>query len=62
MIIVPLRAEPEFAATEYPTVPSPVPLLPEVIVIKESGVVAVQAQPAPAVTFTLPVPPLEPKD
>jgi hypothetical protein len=47
-----------FAATEYPTVPLPLPLLPEVIVIQAALLAAVQVQPVGAVTVTLPVPPL----
>ena len=43
------------ANTEYVTVPVPVPLLPEVIVIQLALVVADQVQPAGAVTATLPL-------
>ena len=50
------------AATEYPTVPGPVPLEPAVIVIQEALVDALHAQPAWAVTVTLPVAPEEPTD
>jgi hypothetical protein len=46
-----------FAVTEKLTVPLPVPLLPEVIVIQPSLLVAVQGQaPFGVVTLTLPVP------
>ena len=41
--------------TEYVTVPLPLPLLTEVIVIQLALVVADQAQPAGAVTATLPL-------
>jgi hypothetical protein len=47
-----------FAATEKLTVPLPEPLLPEVMVIQLSLLVAVQAQLLGEVTFTLPLPPL----
>jgi hypothetical protein len=43
------------------TVPLPVPLTPEVTVIHDALLTAVQPQPPPAVTVTLPDPPLEPK-
>ncbi len=45
------------------TVPLPVTLLLEVMVIQVVALLtAVQEHPAPAVTFTLPVPADEPKD
>ena len=44
-------------ATENCTVPLPVPLPPEVIVIHESWLAAVQPQPAPLDTSKLPEPP-----
>ena len=47
----------EFAATEYETVPDPVPLAPDVIDIQDTALVAVHVQPAAVVTETLPVPP-----
>ena len=47
----------EFAATEYDTVPEPVPLAPLVIDIQDTALVAVHVQPAAVVTETLPVPP-----
>ena len=47
--------------TEYETVPFPLPLLPDVIVIQLALLVAVQVQLLDdAVTLTLPLPPLEP--
>ena len=46
-----------FAATEYETVPDPVPLAPLVIDIQDTALDAFQAQPAVVVTDTLPVPP-----
>ena len=45
------------AATEYAAVPVPVPLLE--VVIQETLLEAVQVQPVPAVTPTLPLPPAE---
>src|SRR3954462_11274940 len=59
MVMVPLRW-PGFglAATANPTVPLPMPLLPDLTVIKEELLTAVQAQLAPEeVTLTLAVPP-----
>jgi hypothetical protein len=41
------------------TVPFPLPLLPEVMVIQAALLEADQAQPAPAVTITFPAPPVE---
>jgi len=55
MVSVPVRAAPEFAATEYPTVPLPEPLAPLVTVSHDAFDVAVQAQPDPAVTETVPL-------
>ena len=56
IVSVPVRLlEPVFAATEYSTVPLPLPLLPDVIVIQLTLLAAVQVQPVPAVTATLPV-------
>ena len=54
IVSVPLRAAPEFAATVNVTVPLPAPLAPAVIVSQLVAVVALQAQSAPAVTFTEP--------
>jgi hypothetical protein len=58
IVSVALRAAPVFALTEKLTVPLPVPFAPSVIEIHDASSVAVHAQPAPAVTVTLPVPPL----
>ena len=56
--IVPLRDVVDgFAAAVNDTVPFPDPLVPAVIVIQVSVVVAVHAQPVGAVTPTLPEPP-----
>src|SRR5436305_9492250 len=50
------------AATVKPTVPLPVPMLPDLIVIKEELLTAVQAQLAPVdLTLTLAAPPPTPK-
>ena len=63
MVSVPVRLPvPVFAATEYSTVPLPLPLLPDVIVIQLALLAAVQVQPVPAVTATLPVAALAVKD
>ena len=43
------------------TVPLPVPLAPDVIVIHDELLTAVHPQPLPAVTVTLADPPLDPK-
>jgi hypothetical protein len=56
-VIVPVRAGPVLAATEKLTVPLPVPVAPAVMVIQASLLVAVQAQPAAAVTLVEPAPP-----
>src|SRR6185436_5903939 len=57
MVIEPLReAVPVFWATEYATVPFPVPDAPEVMVIHGVVVAAVQLQPVWVVTATVPVP------
>ncbi len=45
MVSVPVRAGPVFAATLKPTAPSPLPLLPEVMLIHEALLVVVHAQP-----------------
>jgi hypothetical protein len=45
-----------FAATEKPTVPFEVPFAPDVTVIHEFWLTAVQLHPPPAVTEKLPVP------
>jgi hypothetical protein len=44
------------------TLPFPSPLFPEVIVIQEAVLAAVQAQPLEAVTLTEPLPPTPPKE
>ena len=54
---VPAReALPEFVATEYPTVPPPFPLAPEVMVIQLALLVAAQPHPLRAATVTVPLP------
>lgn len=55
IVAVPVRAAPVFAATLKPTGPFPVPLAPDVMVIHGAWLAAVHAQPAPAVTVTVPV-------
>ena len=58
IVSVPERAGPVLAATEKVTVPFPVPLEPDPIVIHAALLVAVHAQPAAAVTDTgVPLPP-----
>jgi hypothetical protein len=58
MVNVPVRFFPVLAATLKRTVPLPLPVAPEVIVIHESWLVAVQPQPVPAETATgVPAPP-----
>jgi hypothetical protein len=57
IVIVPVRAAPEFAATLKPTVPLPDPFAPLVTVIQVAPLAAVHGQPAVAVTVTEPVPP-----
>jgi hypothetical protein len=56
MVIVPDRAAPGFAATLYCTAPLPEPVAPDVIVIHDALLVAVQPQPEAAETDTLPLP------
>jgi hypothetical protein len=56
IVTVPVRAAvPGLAATEYPTVPAPVPLAPDVTVIHDAPLDAVHGHPLMAVTDTLPV-------
>ena len=55
IVAVPVRALPVFAATLTPTDPFAVPVAPDVIAIHDSLLVAVHAQPEPAVTVTVPV-------
>jgi hypothetical protein len=59
MVIVPvLDATPELVATAYPTVPLPVPVLPDVNIIHDALLVAVHGQlPVDEVTLILPLPP-----
>jgi len=57
-----VRAAPLFAATLYETEPLPFPEEPLVMARKETLLPAVQAQPAGAVTLTLPAPPEVPYD
>jgi hypothetical protein len=57
IVSVPDRAGPLVAATLNATLPDPLPLAPELIVIHGTLLAAVQGQPAPAVTETVPPPP-----
>jgi hypothetical protein len=57
IVSVPDRLGPLVAATVKFTVPFPVPLVPDVMVIHDALRVAVHAQPDPAVTATVPLPP-----
>jgi hypothetical protein len=59
-VIVAVRAAPLLAATVKVAVPLPDP--PAETVTKAAELVAVQAQPVPAVTGTEPVPPVAPND
>jgi hypothetical protein len=61
-VIVPLRAAPEFAPTEYPTLPVPVPLAAPVTVIHDEAEAAVHPHPGGAVTVNVPLPPPAPID
>ena len=56
--MVPVRAGPVVAAAANVTVPAPLPLAPDVMVIHGALLDAVQAHPAAALTLTVPVPPL----
>ncbi len=58
MVRLPVRGTPMLMETEKFVVPLPLPLTPEVMVIQESLLAAVQEQPVAVVTATLPVPPL----
>jgi hypothetical protein len=63
MAKVPLRPLlPLFAFTVYDTVPLPLPLAPAEICTNPELLLALQPQPAAAVTFTLPLPPAAPKE
>jgi hypothetical protein len=53
----PVRAAPVFAAAEYPALPFPLPELPCTTVIQAALLTAVHAQPAGAVTVTVPAEP-----
>ena len=57
MVRVPERAPPVLAATLNVTEPFPLPLAPAVTVTHPASLLAVQAQPVPAETATVPVPP-----
>ena len=54
MVMVPWRSGPVFPGTEKMTVPLPLPLLPEVMVIQEALLTAVHAHPLEVVTLMLP--------
>ncbi len=58
VVIVPVRAEPVFAVTENETVPFPVPLAPDVMVIQGTLLTAVHVQPAAEIILKLPFPPV----
>jgi hypothetical protein len=63
IVMVPVRAGSELAATLNETVPFPLPVAADVTVIQESLVAAVQVQPAAAVTeIGAPAPPAAPND
>jgi hypothetical protein len=62
IVRVPERAMPVLAATLNDTGPGPVPVSPPVTDIHAALLAAVQAQPAPAVTVLLPVPPAAAKE
>jgi hypothetical protein len=58
IVIVPERAPPPVEAALNRTAPLPEPLPPDVTVNHAALLVAVQSQPLPAVTVTMPLPPL----
>src|SRR3569833_2071815 len=58
MVKVPDRGPPVVAAVVNCTVPFPLPLAPAVIVRQDAPLLAVHAQSDPAVTLTVPPPPL----
>lgn len=60
IVTVPVRFVPEAAATLITTLPLPVPLAPDVIVMNEAVVAAVHAQPLCVVTVTVEAPPAAP--
>ena len=56
-VIVPVRSEvPELAETPNETVPDPLPEVPPVTLIQPALLVAIQPQPSPALTATVPPP------
>jgi len=57
IVSAPVRAAPAFAAAVNATVPLPLPVAPDVIVIHGALLLAVHRQPAVVVTFEVPVPP-----
>jgi len=61
IVNVPTRLAPEFAVTEYETVPLPVPELPAVTVMKVELFITLQAHPAEVTTLKPPDTALEPK-
>jgi hypothetical protein len=61
MVRVPVRVAPVLLATVKPTTPFPVPLAPDVTVIKLALLDAAQPHPDVVMTFTVPEPPLAPK-
>jgi len=58
MVRVPERAPPVLAATLNPTEPFPLPFAPEVTATHPALLLAVQVQPLPVDTATVPVPPV----
>lgn len=60
--MVPVRAAPVFAATEYVTVPEAVPEAPPITVIQAALLTAVQPHPDAVVTVAKLLPPLLPTD
>jgi hypothetical protein len=54
IVTVPVRSAPVFAVRLRRTDPFPVPVAPDVTVMNAALLVAVHAQPAPAVTVTVP--------
>jgi hypothetical protein len=57
-VTAPVRSAPESAATLMTALPLPVPLAPDVSVMNEADVLAVQAQPLCVVTVTVDAPPI----
>jgi hypothetical protein len=58
VIVVERDIEVVLACTEKPTLPEPLPDMPDVIVTQDAPAAAVQAQPAAVVMVKVPVPPL----